>query len=190
VKQRREDWEAALAGLDLDKLVFYDEAGVNTMMARLHGRSLQGTRVVGSVPAGYYRTSTLLSAMRLEGVVAPMLIDCPVNGEIFAEYMEEYLAPALKPGEFLVMDNLPAHKSERVTLAVEKAGCTLVYLPPYSPDFNPIENMGSKVKASMKAAAARTLDSLVDAVSNALHSITPEDCEGFFNHCGYDDSST
>ena len=190
MKRKREDWEYAMPGLDLERLVFYDESGVNTMMARLYGRCLQGQRLTCSTPAGYYRTYTLLSAMRLDGVVAPMLLDGPVNGEKFAEYMEECLVPVLRRGDILIMDNLPAHKSVRVTQAVEGAGCVLVYLPPYSPDFNPIENMWSKVKASMKKAAARTLDTLVDAVKVALEAITPDDCEGFFNHCGYDDSPT
>jgi transposase len=187
VKRKREDWEECLLGLDLEKLVFFDESGVNTMMARLYGRCLQGKRLVDSTPAGYYRTFTLMSAIRLDGVVAPMLLDGPVNAETFAQYIEDCLAPSLEAGDILIMDNLPAHKSERVTQAVESAGCTLVYLPPYSPDLNPIENMWSKVKATMRNAAARTFETLVDAVNDALHAITLDDCYGYFRHCGYDD---
>lgn len=186
MKRKREDWEQCLPGLDLNRLVFFDESGVNTIMARLYGRCLQGRRLVGSAPAGYYRTCTLMSAIRLDGVVAPMLLDGPVNGQTFACYMEQCLVPALRPGDILILDNLPAHKSVRVTEAVEGAGCTLVYLPPYSPDFNPIENMWSKVKAILRGAAARTFDTLTDAVGKALHAITREDCEGYFCHCGYD----
>jgi len=186
VKLKRADWEECLPGLDLSKLVFFDESGVNTIMARLYGRCLQGQRLVDSAPAGYYRTYTLMSAIRLDGVVAPMLLDGPVNGETFAGYVEECLVPALHAGDILVMDNLPAHKSVRVTEAVEGAGCTLVYLPPYSPDFNPIENMWSKVKAILRSLGARTFDTVVDAVAKALHAITPDDCEGYFRHCGYD----
>lgn len=155
-------------------------------MAKLYGRCLQGQRLVDSVPAGYYRTYTLMSAIRLDGVVAPMLLDGPVNGETFAGYVEECLVPVLQAGDILIMDNLPAHKSVRVTQAVEGAGCTLVYLPPYSPDFNPIENMWSKVKAILRTTAARTFDTVIDAVARALDAITPEDCEGYFGHCGYD----
>jgi transposase len=176
--------------LDLDKLVFFDESGVNTLMARLRGRCAKGERLVDSAPAGRYETLTLMSAVRLEGVVAPMLLDGPVNAETFAGYVEDCLLPALEPGDVLIMDNLPAHKGVRITRAVEDAGCTLVYLPPYSPDLNPIESMWSKVKASLRETAARTFDALVDGIKNALHAITLEDCEGYFEHCGYGDTST
>jgi transposase len=188
VKLKREEWEQCMPGLDLDKLVFFDEIGVNTKMARLHGRCTRSQRLISFVPAGHYSNSTLMSAMRLDGVVAPMLIDGPVNSETFAGYVEECLAPALEPGDILIIDNLPAHKSARVTTAVEGAGCMLVYLPVYSPDFNPIENMWSKVKASIRAAAARTFDAVVNAVGVALHSVTLSDCEGYFSHCGYGDT--
>ena len=188
VKLKREEWEQCMPGLDLEKLVFFDEIGVNTKMVRLHGRCPQSQRLVVFAPAGHYSNSTLLSGMRLDGVVAPMLIDGTVNSETFAGYVEECLAPALEPGDILIIDNLPAHKSARVTAAVEGAGCTLVYLPPYSPDLNPIENMWSKVKASIRTAAARTLDAVVNAVGVALHSVTLSDCEGYFGHCGYGDT--
>ena len=188
MKRKREDWQECLPGLDMNKLVFFDESGVNTMMARLHGRCLKGKRLIDSAPAGCYQTLTLMSAMRLEGVVAPLLLDGPVNAESFAGYVEECLVPALEPGDILIIDNLPAHKSVRITDAVERAGCSLVYLPPYSPDLSPIENMWSKVKASLRKSAARTLDSAVEAVRVALQTITPEDCEGYFDHCGYGDT--
>jgi transposase len=190
VKQKREIWEQCLPGLDLDKLVFFDESGVNTVMARRSGRCLQGERLVDSAPAGCYQTLTLMSAIRLDGVVAPMLLDGPVNAETFAGYVEQCLVPELEPGDILIIDNLPAHKSVRITQAVEDAGCTLVYLPPYSPDFNPIENMWSKVKASLRKTAARRFDTVVEAVKDALLAITPDDCEGYFEHCGYGDTST
>jgi transposase len=188
VKRKREEWEECMPGLDLDKLVFFDEIGVNTKMVRLHGRCLQSQRLVDFAPAGHYSSSTLLSGMRLDGIVAPMLIDGPVNGETFAGYVEDCLVPVLEPGDILIIDNLPAHKSVRVTAAVEGAGCMLVYLPAYSPDLNPIENMWSKVKESIRTAAARTLDKVVDAVAVALHSVTLSDCQGFFSHCGYGDT--
>jgi transposase len=176
--------------LDLNKLVFFDESGVNTLMARTRGRSLEGTRLVDSAPAGRYETLTLMSAVRMDGVVAPMLLDGPVNAQTFAGYVEDCLVPALESGDILIMDNLPAHKSARITQAVEDAGCNLVYLPPYSPDFNPIENMWSKVKASLRKTAARTFDAVVDAVAEALRTITLEDCDGYFEHCGYGDTSS
>jgi transposase len=121
-----------------------------------------------------------MSGMRLSGVVASMLLDSAVNGESLAGYVEQCLAPALQPGDILIIDNLPAHKSARVTTPVENAGCTLVYLPPYSPDFN----------ASVRAAVARTLDAVVDAVSVALHSVTQSDREAYSSHCGYGESPT
>ena len=189
MKRKREDWEHCLPGLDLDKLAFFDESGVNTIMARRYGRCLQGQRLVDSAPAGYYQTYTLMSAVRLDGVVAPLLLDGPVNAETFVGYVEECLIPELRAGDILIMDNLPAHKNPRVTQVVEGAGCTLVYLPPYSPDLNPIENMWSKVKAILRSTAARTFDTVVDAARTALLAITPEDCEGYFHHCGYDDTS-
>jgi transposase len=176
-----------MPGLDLDKLVFFDEIGVNTKMVRLHGRCPQSQRLIDFAPAGHYSNSTLMSGMRLDGVVAPMLLDGPVNAETFAGYVEQCLAPALEPGDILVIDNLPAHKSVRVNAAVEGVGCVLVYLPPYSPDLNPIENMWSKVKASIRSAAARTLDAVVNAVEVALNSVTMSDREGYFSHCGYGD---
>jgi transposase len=190
VQIKREEWEQCMPGLNLEKLVFFDEIGVNTKMVRLHGRCPQSQRLVAFAPAGHYSNSTLLSGMRLDGVVAPMLIDGPVNAETFAAYIEQCMVPMLEPGDILIIDNLPAHKSERVTAAVEGAGCMLVYLPSYSPDFNPIENMWSKVKASIRSAAARTFDTVVNAVGVALNSITLSDCEGYFSHCGYGDSAT
>jgi len=159
-------------------------------MVRLHGRCPASQRLVAFAPAGHYSSNTLMSGMRLNGVVAPMLLDGSVNGETFAGYVEQCLAPALEPGDILVIDNLPAHKSARVTAAIERAGCVLVYLPPYSPDFNPIENMWSKVKTSVRTAAARTLNAVVDAVNVALHSVTLSDREGYFSHCGYGESPT
>lgn len=188
MKRKREDWQECLPGLDLNKLVFFDESGVNTTMARLHGRCPKGKRLIDSAPAGCYQTLTLMSAMRLDGVVAPLLLDGPVNAESFAGYVEECLVPALEPGDILILDNLAAHKSVRITEVVERAGCSLVYLPPYSPDLSPIENMWSKVKASLRKTAARTFDSAVEAVRVALQTITREDCEGYFDHCGYGDT--
>ena len=190
MKQRRRDWEECLPGLDLDKLVFFDESGVNTLMARTRGRSLKGQRLVGSASAGRYTTMTLMSAVRMDGVVAPMLLDGPVNAEAFASYVEECLVPGLEPGDILIMDNLPAHKGVRITRAVEDARCTLVYLPPYSPDLNPIENMWSKVKAILRKTAARSFAALLDAVGQSLRAITCEDCLGYFEHCGYGDTSS
>jgi transposase len=186
----REIWEACLPGLDLTRLVFLDECGINTLMARFLGRCPQGKRLVALSPAAYWQTTTLVSAVRLDGVIAPMMLSGSINGDSFAGYVEQFLVSELKPGDIVIMDNLPSHKSQRVGDAIAAAGCTLVYLPPYSPDFNPIENMWSKVKAYLRKVGARTFETLVDAVRDALLAVTPEDCDGFFEHCGYFETAT
>jgi len=190
VRALREIWAACVPGLDLDKLVFLDECGVNTAMFRRYGRCPRGERLVDAQPAGHRRNNTLLAGLRLDGVVAPMVLDGPVDGESFAGYVERCLVPELRPGDIVVMDNLPAHKGARIEAAIGGAGCRLAYLPPYSPDLSPIEPMWSKVKSGVRTAAARTLDALVEAVRAALLSVTPEDCEGYFEHCGYDATPT
>ena len=171
-------------------LVFLDECGINTLMARFRGRCVQGKRLVDSSPAAYWQTTTLVSAVRLDGVIAPMMLKNSMNGDSFAGYVEQSLVSELTRGDIVIMDNLASHKSQRVTDAIARAGCTLVYLPPYSPDFNPIENMWSKVKAALRKAGARTFATLVDAVRGALLSVTPEDCDGYFEHCGYGETAT
>jgi transposase len=190
VKAQREIWERCLPGLDLSRLVFLDECGINTLMARLCGRCPQGKRLVDSSPAAYWQTTTLVSAVRLDGVIAPMMLTGAMNGDSFAGYVEQSLITELTHGDIVIMDNLSSHKSQRVTDAIEGAGCTLVYLPPYSPDFNPIENMWSKVKALLRKVGARTFATLVDAVRDALLAVTPEDCDGYFEHCGYGEIAT
>ena len=170
----------------MEKLLFLDESAVNTAMVRDCGRCPRGERLVASAPAGLWQTRTLVAAIGLDGVVAPMVIDGPLNGELFAQYVEASLVAELEPGMIVIMDNLPVHKSKRVADAIAAVGCTRVFLPPYSPDYNPIENMWSKAKALLRAAAARTFEAVVDATGEALRSITPEDCDGYFRHCGYD----
>jgi len=198
VKTQREIWEQCLPGLDLSRLVFLDECGINTLMARLRGRDStelaevcpRGKRLVASSPAAFWQTTTLLSAVRLDGVIAPLMLPGSINGDWFAGYVERLLVGELSPGDIVIMDNLPSHKSQRVTDAIEGAGCMLVYLPPYSPDFNPIEKMWSKVKASLRKAGSRTFEALVQAVREALLAVTPEDCDGYFEHCGYGETAT
>jgi transposase len=172
--------------MDVERFVFIDESAVNDSMARQRGRCPRGHRLVESVPAGLWKTSTLVAGIRLDGVVAAMVFDGPLNGESFAQYVESTLVVELNAGDIVIMDNLPVHKSRRVADAIAAVGCILVFLPPYSPDLNPIEPMWSKVKLSLRKAAARTFDAVVAVTGDALRAITTEDCDGYFSHCGYD----
>lgn len=154
-------------------------------MARTRGRARRGERVVERVPHGHWKTTTVLAAVRLSGPTAAATLDGATDADCFRAYVREVLAPTLGPGDVVVMDNLSAHKAPGVREAVEAARARVVYLPPYSPDLNPIENMWSKVKAFLRSAAARTADALADAIDQALAAVTPDDCRGFFRHCGY-----
>lgn len=155
-------------------------------MARMRGRALRGERCRAAVPHGHWMTTTFVGALRLCGMTAPMVVDGPMNGEIFRAYVGQVLAPTLKPGDIVVMDNLPAHHAPGVRDLIEAAGAELRYLPPYSPDFNPIEMAFAKLKAFLKKAAARTLDALWDAIAEALPRLTQQDCANFFKAAGYE----
>lgn len=185
VAERRQQWAAMLPDLDPDKLVFLDESGAQTNLARLRGRCPEGQRLVASAPHGHWKTYTMPAAVRTDGPFAEALIDGPVDGEVFKAYVRFVLVPNLRPGDVVVMDNLQPHKAAGVRGMIEAAGATLLYLPPYSPDYNPIENMWSKVKQLLRSAAARTFDALQQAVWAALDAVTANDCRGFFAHCGY-----
>lgn len=185
MKERRDAWHDSLKDVPADKLVFVDESGARTNMTRLYGWGPVGERVVDPTPHGHWKTCTMLAAVRTSGPVAPVTIDAAVNAESFVLWTREVLAPRLSPGDVVVMDNLGVHKVAGVAEAIEAVGARLLYLPPYSPDYNPIENLWSKVKAHLRAAAARTLDTLGTAITQAFESVTPQDCRGFFGNCGY-----
>jgi transposase len=185
VKARRDVWHEQLKDVTPQQLVFLDESGAKTNMTRLYGRAPRGERVVSKVPHGHWKTTTMLSAIRLDGPCAAVTVDGAVDAEIFGIYIRDILAPQLRPGDVLVLDNLPAHKAPSVREAVEAVGARLFYLPPYSPDYNPIENMWSKVKSYLRSAAARTVEALGQAIDDALATITASDCRGFFRNCGY-----
>lgn len=155
-------------------------------MARLYGRAPRGERCRAAIPHGHWLTTTFTAGLRLDGLSAPMLLDGPMNGDAFLSYVEEVLVPDLSPGDLVVMDNLPAHKVHGVRSAIEGAGAELRYLPPYSPDLNPIAMAFSKFKASLRGAAARTLDDLWTAAAQALHRFTSQDCANYFANAGYD----
>ena len=178
-------WRAAQPEFDPARLVFVDETGASTKMARLYGRALRGERCVAAVPHGHWKTTTFVGGLRLSGMTAPMVIDGPMNGPAFLAWVEQVLAPTLKPGDVVVMDNLPAHKPAAVRAAIERCGAELRYLPPYSPDLNPIEMAYAKLKALLKKAAARTIEALWHAIGDAIQQITYRDCLGFFTAAGY-----
>jgi transposase len=185
VKEQRQAWHASLAGVPAEKLVFLDESGARTNMTRLYGWGEVGRRVVDPVPHGHWKTCTMLAAVRLSGPLAAVTIDAAVNAEAFVLWTRQVLVPCLTPGDVVILDNLPAHKAPDVAQAIEAAGASVRYLPPYSPDYNPIENLWSKVKTHLRAAAARTFDALGQAIDQALASITLTDCRGFFRNSGY-----
>ena len=165
--------------------MFLDEAGSQTSMTRTRGRSPRGERVVAKVPCGTWKVVTMIAAVRTDGPFAAASLVGAVDTAAFVTYVREVLAPALVPGDVVVMDNLSPHKATAVRTAIESAGATLLYLPPYSPDFNPIENLWSKVKGRLRSLAARTVETLHDAIGQAFATVTPADCVGFFRNCGY-----
>lgn len=154
-------------------------------MARRCGRSRRGTRCLAAIPHGHWKTTTFVGGLRLGGMTAPMVLDGPMDGPAFLLWIEQMLAPALAPGDIVVMDNLPAHKPGAVRTAIEATGASLRYLPPYSPDLNPIEMAFSKFKALLKKAAARTIEDLWTAIAQALPQLTPSDCANYFTAAGY-----
>jgi transposase len=165
--------------------VFLDESGAQTNMCRRRGRSPIGQRLVAKVPHGHWKTTTIISAVGLRGAFAPAAFDGPTDREVFRAYVEQVLVPELRPGDIVIMDNLQPHKAAGVQAAIQAVGASVLYLPPYSPDFNPIENLWSKLKTYLRSAAARTFDALCDAIAAGLKTITNTDCQGFFQNCGY-----
>jgi transposase len=155
-------------------------------MARRHGRAVRGERLRMSVPHGHWKTTTFVGALRLTGMTAPMVLDRAMTGAWFLAYVEQVLSPTLTPGDIVIMDNLPAHKSAAVRRAIEATGAELRLLPPYSPDFNPIENAFAKLKALLRRAAARTVTALEGAIAEAIDTFTPAECANYFTAAGYD----
>lgn len=185
VAEARERWKAVQPSLDVRRLVFVDETGTSTKMVRTHGRCRRGQRLIGKAPWGHWKTTTFTAGLRCDGLVAPWVLDGPMNGEAFLVYVEKVLVPNLAAGDIVVVDNLPAHKVEGVRAQIEAAGALLLYLPPYSPDLNPIEMAFAKLKALLRKAAARTRDSLWDAIGQALDAFPPDECANYLTHAGY-----
>lgn len=182
---QRRTWLVAQPDLDAQRLVFIDETGASTKMARLYGRSRRGVRCKAAIPHGHWKTTTFVGGLRLDGMTAPMMLDGPMDGAAFLAYVEQVLAPTLAPGDIVVLDNLPAHKPAAVRQAIARTGAEPRFLPPYSPDFNPIEMAFSKLKALLKKAAARTVDDLRQAIADALPQLTADECTNYFIAAGY-----
>lgn len=184
--KRRRDWFDGQLDLDANRLVFIDETWASTNMARMRGRAPKGERLRAGIPNGHWKTTTFVAGLRLSGMVAPMVLDGPINRIAFQAYVDQVLVPALRPGDIVVMDNLSSHKNPAVRAAIEAAGAMLLYLPPYSPDFNPIENAFAKLKAMLRKAAERTVEGLWDAIGSLISTFTPAECANYFIAAGYD----
>jgi len=169
----------------LGSLVFVDESGAKTNMTRLYGRAMAGQRAIDSTPSSHWHTTTMISSVRLDGSTACMVVDGATNKDVFGAYVEQILLPSLKAGDIVVLDNLSAHKNQRVRELLKSVGAELWYLPAYSPDLNPIEKMWSKVKSILRALKARTKEALIEAIAEALDMVTASDAKGWFESCGY-----
>ena len=184
--RQRWAWFEGQIDLDPDRLVFVDESWASTNMTRRYGRCPRGERLRMSVPHGHYKTTTVIAGLRNSGIVAPFVIDRPVNRVVFEAWVEHVLVPTLRAGDIVVMDNLASHKGPRVRALIAAVGAELRYLPPYSPDFNPIENAFAKLKALLRKEAARTIDALWSAIGRLIDLITPAECVNMFAAAGYD----
>jgi transposase len=171
--------------MDPARFVFLDETATATNMARRYGRSPSDQRLVAAVPHGHWRTTTFIAGLRQSGILAPLVFDGPMTGIAFRAYVEQSLAPALESGDVVVLDNLAAHKVDGVRQALAAVGASVLYLPPYSPDLNPIEQLFAKLKALLRKAAARTKDELWSIIGHLLDTYPPAECANYLNHCGY-----
>jgi transposase len=185
VAERRMAWKMSQSQIDPRKVVFIDETWAKTNMTRIYGRAPQGSRLIEKIPCGRWQTTTFLGALRAEGFVAPLTVEGAINGALFRAWIEQHLAPTLKPGDIVVMDNLSSHKVTGVRQAIEATGAQLRYLPPYSPDLNPIELAFSKFKKLLRDGAERTVDKLWTLCGHILNDFSETECRNYFKHCGY-----
>ena len=185
VAAARAAWKAEQVSLNPAKLVFIDETGASTKMTRLYARARRGRRALGRVPWGHWKVVTFVVALRLDGMVAPFAIDWAMNAATFIEYVRQCLVPTLKQGDIVVLDNLPAHKPDEVRELIEAAGAELRYLPPYSPDLNPIELSFATLKAHLRKAAKRSVPDIINEIGRAIPLCKPTDCQGYFKKAGY-----
>ena len=183
--KRRQAWFEGQLDLDPERLVFIDETWASTNMARTHGRCRRGERLRVGIPHGHWKTTTFVAGLTTRGMIAPFVLDGPINRLAFETYVERVLAPELQHGDVVVMDNLSSHKGQKVRERIEAAGASLLYLPPYSPDFNPIENAFAKLKALLRKAAERTVDGLWTAIGRIVDLFIPDECRNYFAAAGY-----
>ena len=186
VHKQREEWFEGQLDLDPAKLVFIDETWASTNMAPMYGWAPKGERLRVGIPHGHWKRTTFVAALRLTGLTAPMALDGSINGASFLDYVKRVLAPTLTPGDIVIADNLSSHKSEQARQAIEAVGAQICFLPPYSPDFSPIENAFSKFKALLRRAAERSVGALQQTIMRLAETFTPTECANFFAACGYD----
>jgi transposase len=185
VAAARRQWRETLPLREAQSYVFVDESGVTTDLLRRYARSLRGTRIGDHAPCGHWQTHTVVAALRPTALTATAVFDGPIDSDTFCAYVEQILVPTLRPGDVVVLDNLAVHKQPEVRLAIEQAGARLRFLPPYSPDFNPIEMAFAKLKAFLRAARPRTFDHVCELMAAALALFLPDECANYVRHCGY-----
>jgi transposase len=185
VAARREGWRDNQTSLDAGRLIFIDETWARTNMTRLRGRAPRGQRLVDKAPHGHWKTTSLIAALGVGGIRCSTVVDGAINSDVFRAFVEQVLAPELKPGDVVILDNLSSHKSEHARTLIESRGAELVFLPPYSPDLNPIEMVFSKIKQLLRSLGCRTKDALWRAMQSVLDAVTPTDALNCFRHCGY-----
>jgi transposase len=184
VAERREAWRSAQTSLG-GRLIFLDETWTTTAMTRRYAWADVGARAIGYAPNGHWKTTTFLAGLTCEGLIAPFVLDGPINAECFFAYVEQILVPVLRQGDTVILDNLSSHKSDQAARLIADAGARLLFLPPYSPDLNPIEMAFAKFKELLRRAQARTVDALWELIGRTLNLFTPEECENYIRHCGY-----
>jgi transposase len=186
VARDRRRWRVWQRFMDTSCFVFLDETGASTNLIRRYGRCRRGERLVDATPHGHWQTTTFVAGLRASGLIAPLVLDGPMTGEVFRAYVEQMLAPSLFPGDVVVMDNLSAHKVAGVREAIQAAGASILYLPPYSPDLNPIEQFFSKLKALLRKAAARTKEALWTTIADLLDAVPADEFQNYLINCGYE----
>ena len=185
MQEKRRWWKILVQSKAWQRLVFLDETGADTKMARRYGWGLESTRVIGRVPHGHWKTTTFVAAMRCTGLTAPLVLDGPMNGECFLAYVQQFLVPTLKRKDIVVMDNLPCHKQAGVAQAIRQVGADVMYLPPYSPDLNPIEKLFAKFKTLLRKAGERTTEALWTRIGTLVDQFSPKECLNYIRSCGY-----